>query len=405
MVRSQLPLCVVGLAVAAASLAGCTGFQMPALPALPALPHIPFVDELPQYGRPNTLVAVWSDTVMTQIGKPATRGFGGRIYFYDNHNAPVAVDGELVVYAYDDTAAGPGGAPPHDIADRKYVFKREQLATHVSTSDIGVSYSVWIPWDKVGGDQRKVTLMGVFTGVDGLMIAGEQSRCVLPGKGVSEAEMAQRVGQFGSYPNQYPSMLLPPSSQPASAPQPGASQPGFAPPAGGVQPVSYQAALPPGVAPVDPSDVAANEGLKTSTFAVSSNLAHQLAGPGPEQPAAPQQTYGGPANMPPGPMVSPSIGPHQTTVSYGQRPAGFSGQQYMASPPAMQQPPGATPYQQSRRQELATHFAPRPRRAPGALTVPPAPGHAPTGPYPAGQPLAPGQQPGGGPAAPTPGSW
>ncbi len=37
-------------------------------------------------------------------GKPVTRGFGGRIYFYNDRSQAVPVDGELVVYGFDDTA-------------------------------------------------------------------------------------------------------------------------------------------------------------------------------------------------------------------------------------------------------------------------------------------------------------
>ena len=49
---------------------------------------------------------MWSDAVYTQPGLPPTRGFGGRLYFYDAHDQPVKVEGQLVVYAYDDSPEG-----------------------------------------------------------------------------------------------------------------------------------------------------------------------------------------------------------------------------------------------------------------------------------------------------------
>ncbi len=52
---------------------------------------------------PAKLAAMWSDTVKRQPGKQSERGFGGRIVFYDGDEEQVRVDGQLVVYAFDET--------------------------------------------------------------------------------------------------------------------------------------------------------------------------------------------------------------------------------------------------------------------------------------------------------------
>ena len=59
--------------------------------------------------------------------------------------------GTLVVYAFDETNRDANNARP----DRKYVFTPEQLPLHYSKSKVGHSYSVWLPWDEVGGDAER----------------------------------------------------------------------------------------------------------------------------------------------------------------------------------------------------------------------------------------------------------
>ncbi len=130
---------------------------------------------------PQKLVAIWSDTTYHHPGAPATRGLGGRLYFYDAARKTVQVNGQLIVYGYDDSKSGPESREP----DRKYVITPAEFARHHSTTDIGSSYSVWIPWDEVGGEQKKISVVPVFTTLDGHVIMGDHARHLLPGSGDS----------------------------------------------------------------------------------------------------------------------------------------------------------------------------------------------------------------------------
>ena len=76
-----------------------------------------------EFSRPEKITTIWKDAVYEENGIPRTRGFGGRVYFYDSENRCVKVDGDLVVYSYDDTLTNGGHTNP----DRKYVFKKEEL--------------------------------------------------------------------------------------------------------------------------------------------------------------------------------------------------------------------------------------------------------------------------------------
>jgi hypothetical protein len=101
----------------------------------------PFGDDKSE--KPDRVIALWSDTILTRSDTPPVRGFGGRLMFYEGKKEkPVKVDGVLVVYAFDEGGRDPNSARP----DRKYVITAEQLPAHYSKSKIGHSYSVWIPW-------------------------------------------------------------------------------------------------------------------------------------------------------------------------------------------------------------------------------------------------------------------
>ncbi len=130
-----------------------------------------------EYASPGQMVAIWSDAVYTQPGHPPIRGFGGRLYFYNEKSEAVPVEGQLVVYSYDDSDQGaPAKAP-----DRKFVFTPEQLTQYFSPSELGASYSIWLPIDEVGGVRKAINLLPVFTSADGNVVMGHQTINILPG--------------------------------------------------------------------------------------------------------------------------------------------------------------------------------------------------------------------------------
>jgi hypothetical protein len=135
-------------------------------------------EEEVNYGTPNKVVAIWTNAVHNQSGYKPTRGLGGRLYFYDAHHKPVQVNGSLTVFVYDDT--DPAKRESQE-STRKLTFNPEQVATLYTPSDFGPSYSVWVPWDEVGGERRHLSVIPVFTDQQGQMLAGDQAQHVLPG--------------------------------------------------------------------------------------------------------------------------------------------------------------------------------------------------------------------------------
>jgi hypothetical protein len=178
------PSIILFLAVAACVLAGGSGcgvkdFKPSKIFSLDsAWPFDGDEEDEPEEGIPVRLVGAWTDTVMSKPGQPSQRGFGGRLMFYGEKNEkPILVEGQLVVYAFDEA----GREPTNNKPTRRYVFPADQMKLHMSKSDIGATYSFWLPWDNVGGPKANVSLICRFEPKGGAVITGEQTRHILPG--------------------------------------------------------------------------------------------------------------------------------------------------------------------------------------------------------------------------------
>jgi len=215
---------LLGLALGLATVAGCSSWNLSK-----SMPW-PFGEEKP--GIPEKIAAIWTDAVLHQPNQPTVRGFGGRLMFFEaKSDKPIKVDGTVVIYAFDETNRDPSNAKP----DRKYVFTPEQLPSHYSLaqygkSKIGHSYSVWLPWDEVGGNQKEISLLVRFepkaekAGKNGAgVVVGQPCRQLLPGNATTQGPQIAKVTAAGM------PMRVPPV-------QPETQQP--------VQQLSYNAAAP-----------------------------------------------------------------------------------------------------------------------------------------------------------------
>ncbi len=140
------------------------------------------------YQRPQKIVAIWSPDILTMTGKPPTRGFGGRLYFYNEKSQAIPVNGELIVHGYLEKRIGKKIQLDKIEADKTFVFTAEQFTEHFSPSELGASYSIWIPWDAAGGEQLEITLIPAFKGEKGDIVQGEAAKLILPGKRQDELE-------------------------------------------------------------------------------------------------------------------------------------------------------------------------------------------------------------------------
>ncbi len=139
-------------------------------------------DKPAPYPNPVKMAVTWTPDTLVQSGRTPTRGFGGRIYFYDEKAHAVPVEGTLIVHGFDETAT--------EEKDRvkRFEFTPEQFTNHFSQSDLGASYSVWVPWDAVGGQQERISLITSFQPKteNAAPIQGTSSIVVLPGVKTAE---------------------------------------------------------------------------------------------------------------------------------------------------------------------------------------------------------------------------
>lgn len=144
-----------------------------------------------EYQIPSSINVTWTHDIYTKEGKPPTRGFGGRFYFYNDKSQAIPVEGELTVYGFDDTNKDHSNAS-FETADKKFKFTPEQFTTHFSESQLGASYSVWIPWDAAPGVQKKIMLIPTFKPKEGPVIRGNAATLLLPGV-IPQEQEEQRI--------------------------------------------------------------------------------------------------------------------------------------------------------------------------------------------------------------------
>ncbi len=172
-----------GLCMLALAIPGCAGVGKSLDPG----ERFAWLKREPKPQEPDNIAVVWTDTVLNTPGLPPVRGFGGRVMFFDRPSEEqVKVSGKLLIYAYDESDNG----TITNVPDRKYVFPASQLEKLYGKTDLGPSYSVWIPWDKAGGERKRISLLARFESDSGSVTISEMSRHLLPG--VVPASAAQQ---------------------------------------------------------------------------------------------------------------------------------------------------------------------------------------------------------------------
>jgi hypothetical protein len=152
------------------------------------------------------------------------------MFYGEDGHKPVAVDGTFTVLAFDDTETkGVPSSPETKSPEKKYVIPADQLPSHYSKSELGHSYSFWLPWDEVGGPERRICLVARFEPRKGRPVVSHPSHHVLPG-----AKGEKGSGVFFHGGDEVPSQ-----KKPVAAAMEKDSRPPAAPATGPVQAVSY----------------------------------------------------------------------------------------------------------------------------------------------------------------------
>ena len=112
MTQSLKSIAIVSVVVLSTSiLSGCSTFQKKKSDSDPSskslMERMPWAksdkDAAPEpYPNPVKLATVWSPETLSQAGRVTTRGFGARVFFYDEKTRPVPVDGSLIVHGFNE---------------------------------------------------------------------------------------------------------------------------------------------------------------------------------------------------------------------------------------------------------------------------------------------------------------
>ncbi len=128
---------------------------------------------------PEKIMAVWTEAVHNQTGKPSERGFGGRLMFYDAEQKAIKVEGKVTIFVFDDQR--------EDLTDPapkyRFIFPANVLEQHFSKSDLGPSYSFWIPLVPVDAPTQPYSLVAKLDGNHGETVLSSLTRKALTGRG------------------------------------------------------------------------------------------------------------------------------------------------------------------------------------------------------------------------------
>ncbi len=175
----------ISFSVLALLFTGCAGTQSP-WKAGGLADFSTMTTALKPAGPPATAVAVWEPAVRHADAAPTQRGFGGRVYFYDQEQKKtVKIDGSVVVYAFDEGVQKPSDVTPA----RSYYFAKDDVKKLHSKSKLGHSYNFWVPWDTAGteGEVKKISLIVRYVPEKGASVASSPAVAYLPGqKGQTE---------------------------------------------------------------------------------------------------------------------------------------------------------------------------------------------------------------------------
>jgi hypothetical protein len=184
-------LCAIAAALVAV-FGGCASFSLPSNDSFFKKLRKNDKEQAPQ--DPFRLAVMWAPDILAGASHTPTRGFGGRIYFYNDRGKPIRVNGDLIVHGFDDKDIG------GQQTGRRYRFTKDQLETHCSESDIGLSYSIWIPWDALGGESKRITLVTSFQPASGTRpVQSEAASVILPGQN-GESRLAKAPISTGPAP-------------------------------------------------------------------------------------------------------------------------------------------------------------------------------------------------------------
>jgi len=132
----------------------------------------------PSLKNPVTrIVGLWQTAEGVAVND-ASRGFSGQILFFANdEKLPVQVDGEVMIYVFDDQGSQEEQIKPI----HQWRYPAESWNALLGKGPLGATYNVFIPYTRPGFHQADCTLRVRYTPKQGPTIYSEMVHIVLPG--------------------------------------------------------------------------------------------------------------------------------------------------------------------------------------------------------------------------------
>ena len=139
------------------------------------------------------IVCVWQPARGKGLNGVPTRGVGGQLMFFTRSKAePVAVEGDVRIYLFDNQGTVQEQAQPI----HQFDFPAEQWSSYLAMGNLGPSYNVFIPYTRGGHKQVECTLQVLFKPQDGPAVYSDLASMTLPG--VLEDNTAQRKAEMAA---------------------------------------------------------------------------------------------------------------------------------------------------------------------------------------------------------------
>jgi len=106
-----------------------------------------------------------------------TRGFLGQILFFGMDPAPLAVDGKVRIYLFDDH----GTVQEQSRPIHEFDFDNKAWAAHLQASRVGPTYTVFLPYPRDDFHEAKCSLRLRFTPMAGTTLYSDPMTVLLPG--------------------------------------------------------------------------------------------------------------------------------------------------------------------------------------------------------------------------------
>ena len=124
------------------------------------------------------LLCIWEAARGRGPNGMPTRGMAGQLMFFTPSNpSPVAVEGDVRIYLFDNLGTPQEQARPI----HQFDFTSESWQAHLRNGNLGPSYHVFVPYVRGGFEQVECSLQVRFTPKEGPVVYSEMTSVVLPG--------------------------------------------------------------------------------------------------------------------------------------------------------------------------------------------------------------------------------